>query len=77
MTLAELIERAKRLPEHLPLRQALLLDLYVLSQSVDWIESTPGVPGCLSAMVGLLLNHLQARLNACEERVGERIGGAR
>ncbi len=68
MSLAELIERAKRLSQHHPLRQALLLDLLVLSQSADYAESTPGVPGCISAMIGLSINHLHARLLTCEER---------
>ncbi len=71
MTLAELIERASTLPGYLPLRQPLLLDLYVISEAQRYIESTAGVPGCVSAMLGLSINHLHARLLSCEERAGE------
>ncbi len=71
MTLEEMVERARSLPGYLPLRAPLLLDLYVAIESLRYIESTPGVPGCLSAMLGLTLNHLQARLLRCEERGDE------
>jgi hypothetical protein len=77
MTLAELITRARALPRNHPLRMALMQDIYVLLESRTYIESTPGVPGCLSAMLGLQINHLQARLYTCEERVGERQVGGR
>jgi hypothetical protein len=71
MTLDELVERARDLPGYLPLRAPLLLDLYVAIESRKYIESTIGVPGCLSAMLGLTINHLHARLLRCEERGGE------
>ncbi len=77
MNLTELITRARRLPVEHPLRLALQRDLYVLSESQVYIETTPGVPGCVSAMLGLLINHLQARLDTCEERIGERPVGGR
>lgn len=72
MTLAELIERAKRLPEHSSLRQELMLDLLALHDAVGWVESTPCVPGCISAIIGLTINHLHVRLISCEERIGDR-----
>jgi hypothetical protein len=72
-----LIERAKRLPAHLDLRAAILFDLGQLREAWLWMHDTPGVPAAAYGLLGLTQAHLHARLIRCEERAGERVGGAR
>ncbi len=72
-----LIERAKRLPLTLDLREPLLLDLGQLRDAWVWMHETPGVPAGAFGLLGLSLAHLHSRLIRCEERAGERVGGAR
>jgi hypothetical protein len=72
MNLAAMVQRANDLPRHVPLRTELLHDLYVLLESERFATETPGVPACISALIGLTTNHLEARLACLEERATER-----
>lgn len=71
-----LIERAKRLPPTLHLRLPLLFDLGQLREAWLWMHDTPGVPAAAFGLLGLTQAHLHSRLIRCEERAGERVGGA-
>ncbi len=71
-----LIERAQRLPLTLDLRTPILFDLGQLRDAWLWMHETPGVPASAFGLLGLSLAHLHSRLIRCEERAGERVGGA-
>lgn len=71
-----LLERAKRLPRDLSLTVPLLLDVWSLRLTWIWLGEQRDVPTSAWAVIGLTINHLEARIATCEERAGERRAGA-